>query len=101
MTAWTRFWLVLCGAAASVTALYAFQREFRVYTSLEGYDNIALPEDYRIPGEFVFGRLMYPPHPRGRFSRPIVLRPPSATIRRESSPGCANSPARTSSFMAA
>ena len=65
MTAWTRFWLVACGVAASITALYAFQREFRVYTSLEGYDNIPLPDDYRIPGEFVFGRLMYPPHPRG------------------------------------
>jgi len=62
---------VLCGIAASVTALYAFQREFRVYASLEGYDNVPLPDDYRVPGEFVFGRLMYPPHPRARFSRPI------------------------------
>jgi len=34
MTAWTRLCLVLCGIAASVTALYAFQREFRVYASL-------------------------------------------------------------------
>jgi len=71
MKAWARFWLTACGVAASVTALYAFQREFRVYTSLEGYDNIPLPDDYRIPGEFVFGRLMYPPHPKGRFSRPL------------------------------
>ena len=68
MRAWTRFCLVVCGVAASVAAIYAFQREFRVYISLEGYDNIPLPEDYRVPGEFVFGRLMYPPHPRGRFS---------------------------------
>jgi len=67
-----RFWLVLCAAAAaSVTALYAFQREFRVYASLEPYDNVPLPEDYRVPAEFVFARLMYPPHPRGRFSRPL------------------------------
>ena len=73
MTAWTRFWWVACGVAASITALYAFQREFRVYTSLEGYDNIPLPEDYRVPGEFVFGRLMYPPHPKGRFSRPLGM----------------------------
>ncbi|HSR05967.1 MAG TPA: DUF4159 domain-containing protein, partial [Bryobacteraceae bacterium] len=71
MTARTRLCLVLCGIAASVTALYAFQREFRVYASLEGYDNVPLPEDYRVPAEFVFGRLMYPPHPRARFSRPI------------------------------
>ena len=38
MTPWTRFWLAACCVAVSVTALYAFQREFRVYTSLEGYD---------------------------------------------------------------
>jgi hypothetical protein len=36
MAAWTRVWLVTCGAIASVTAIYAFQREFRVYASLEG-----------------------------------------------------------------
>jgi hypothetical protein len=71
MTAWTRFWLVMCAAALSVTALYAFQREFRVYSSLEGYDNVPLPGDYRRPAEFVFGRLMYPPHPQARFSRPF------------------------------
>jgi hypothetical protein len=51
--------------------VYAFQREFRVYASLEGYDNVPLPDDYRTPAEFVFARLMYPSHPRARFSRPI------------------------------
>ena len=71
MNPWTRFWLVVCGAVLSVTAVYAFQREFRVYASLEGYDNVPLPEDYRAAGEFVFARLMYPSHPRARFSRPI------------------------------
>ena len=69
MTARTRFCLVLCGIAASVTALYAFQREFRVYASLEGYDNVPLPDDYRVPAEFVFARLMYPQHPNARFGR--------------------------------
>lgn len=42
------------------TRLYA-QREFRVYESLEGDDAYAeLPDDYRKPGEFVVGRLMFP-----------------------------------------
>lgn len=37
------------------------QSEFRVYRSFEGYDgDDALPTDYRVPGEFVVGRLMYP-----------------------------------------
>ena len=49
----------LVGAIACVPAVFAFQREFRVYTSLEGYDNIPLPEDYKVPGEWVFARLMY------------------------------------------
>jgi hypothetical protein len=71
MAAWTRFWLVALGAIASVTAVCAFQREFRVYTSLEGYDNIPLPEDWQTKAEWVFGRLMYPSHPRARFSRPF------------------------------
>ena len=92
------FWLVPCGMAASVTALYAFQREFRVYASLEGYDNVPLPDDYRVPAEFVFGRLMYPPHPRaasaGRWAwadvstgakaapvGPRIIRAPTASSR--------------------
>ncbi len=66
----TRTCVLLTGAIACVTAIHAYQREFRVYTSLEGYDNIPLPEDYKVPGEWVFARLMYPPHPHARFSRP-------------------------------
>jgi hypothetical protein len=67
----TRTLLLTFGAVACVPAMFAFQREFRVYTSLEGYDNIPLPEDYKVPGEWVFARLMYPPHPHARFSRPF------------------------------
>ena len=41
-------------------AAYA-QREFRTYLSFEGEDGADhLPSDYRVPGEFVVGRLMYP-----------------------------------------
>jgi len=66
-----RFWMVICAAAVSATALYAYQREFRVYASLEPFDNLPLPADYLRPAEFVFARLMYPSHPKARFSRPL------------------------------
>jgi hypothetical protein len=46
-------------------------RPFRVYQSLEAYDDVELPEDYKDPGEWTQARLMYPPHPNGRFSRPM------------------------------
>ena len=52
-----------------VTAVFAFQRPFRVYPSLEPYDDVSLPPDWQVPGEWVFGRLMYPPHPNARFGR--------------------------------
>jgi hypothetical protein len=61
---------VAVGAAlmAGVAVVYA-QMPFRVYVPLEGYDDIPLPTDYREPGEWVFGRLMYPPHPDSMFTR--------------------------------
>lgn len=70
MKARTRFWLLAGGALLTVTGLLA-QREFRVYSSLEAYDNVELPPDYKIPAEWVFARLMYPPHPQAQFSRPF------------------------------
>ena len=66
-----RIGLLAAGIVATVSALFAFQRPFRVYISLEPYDNVELPSDYKVPAEFVFARLMYPPHPRARFSRPF------------------------------
>ena len=68
--AWKRFWLLVGGVALTAMGLFA-QREFRVYTALEAYDNVELPPDYQRPAEWVFGRLMYPPHPLAQFSRPI------------------------------
>ena len=56
-------------ALASVTAVYAFQKPFRVYRSMEAYDDIPLPVDYQVHNDFVFARLMYPQHPFSRFSR--------------------------------
>jgi hypothetical protein len=56
-------------AIVFITTLYAFQRPFRVYRSLEPYDNVELPADFAEKTEWVFARLMYPPHPNARFGR--------------------------------
>jgi hypothetical protein len=52
-----------------LTVLCAAQQPFRVYPSLEPYDDVALPADWQQSAEWVFGRLMYPPHPNARFGR--------------------------------
>jgi hypothetical protein len=60
--------LLLVGVgAALLSAIYAAERPFRVYPSMEPYDNVELPPDFQDSSEFVFGRLMYPQHPRARF----------------------------------
>lgn len=60
--------LALLGAGAGlITALYSAQRPFRVYPSMEAYDNVELPPDYQEKTEWVFARLMYPQHPLARF----------------------------------
>lgn len=71
MNARARSWLLAGGMLVSAGAVIAFQREFRVYSSLEAYDNVELPPDYKRPAEWIFARLMYPPHPRAQFSRPF------------------------------
>jgi hypothetical protein len=61
---------VLCVAGCGLlllSAVYAFQKPFRQYPSMEGYDEIALPPDYQESTEWVFARLMYPEHPEGLF----------------------------------
>ena len=62
-------WVRLGAGAALLTVLYAFERPFRVYPSMEPYDNVALPPDWQQKAEWVFGRLMYPQHPNARFAR--------------------------------
>ena len=63
----------VAAAALSATVLVAVpsvlhaEREFRVYQSLEAQADVDLPEDYKVPGEFVVGRLMYPTSPGFRF----------------------------------
>ena len=51
-----------CGLVL-ISALYAFQKPFRVYESFERQDDIPLPPDYQEKTEWVFARLMYPSHP--------------------------------------
>jgi hypothetical protein len=57
------WWRLGLGFALIGGAVYAFQRPFRVYPSMEAYDNIPLPPDYQEPSEWVQARLMYPNHP--------------------------------------
>lgn len=59
----------LTAVVACVTTVFAFQQPFRVYRSLEAYDDIALPPDYQEKTEWIQARLMYPPHPFARFGR--------------------------------
>lgn len=51
------------------SALYAMERPFRVYPSMELYDDVPVPPDFQEKSEWVFGRLMYPSHPNARFGR--------------------------------
>src|SRR5580700_8009593 len=69
-TTWVIAGVALAGVCAFVSTLAA-QMPWRVYISLEGYDNIPVPTDYQEKTEWIFARLMYPPHPFGRFSRPV------------------------------
>ena len=62
-----RLTFALAGTLALAGALFAFQKPFRQFISLEAYDNIPLPDDWRVPGEWVFARLMYPQNPEARF----------------------------------
>jgi hypothetical protein len=60
---WAVFGLFLLGA------VFAFQRQFRVYQSMEPYDSVPIPHDALEKAEWVFGRLMYPQHPQAHFAR--------------------------------
>ena len=53
--------LTASGVALSWGSDAGAQRPFRDYPPLEGAESAApIPPDYRVPAEFVFGRLMYP-----------------------------------------
>src|SRR5437660_7337878 len=61
------WWRLFAGVAVIVTL--CAQRPFRVYRSMEPYDNVELPPDFHEKTEWVFARLMYPQHPNARFGR--------------------------------
>ncbi len=63
-------WAVAGGLAFAFVfaSMLTAQMPWRVYRSLEGYDDVAVPGDYLVPKDWVFARLMYPPHPRSRFT---------------------------------
>src|SRR5450631_3455862 len=61
-------WLAVSGILLATT-LAAFQMPWRSYISMEPYDDIPLPVDYKVPSEWVFARLMYPQNPVGRGGR--------------------------------
>jgi len=47
--------------------VYGFQKPWREYPAVE-YNNFPLPEDYKVPAEWVFARLMFPPGPLDGYS---------------------------------
>ena len=60
-----RFGLVMGLAILTLVGTIYAQRPFRQYPAFEYYD-FPLPQDWRTPGEWAFGRLMYPPFADGR-----------------------------------
>ena len=62
----TRLWRLAFGLAL-IGVMFAFQRPFRVYPSLEPYDDVPMPPDWQEKTEWTFARLMYPQHPNARF----------------------------------
>jgi len=73
MSAKKILWRSACTLALAGTLFGVLhgQRPFRQYPSVEGYETMPLPPDWRKPAEWSFARLMYPPGPldgyRGRF----------------------------------
>lgn len=60
------WWVGAVVLALGSCCLYA-QRPWRLFESLESYDDIPMPVDAQDPAEFVFARLMFPSLPYARF----------------------------------
>ena len=52
---------------AAIGCLHAFQRPWRLFESLEPYDDVPIPVGGDYPADFTFARLMYPSVPNARF----------------------------------
>lgn len=57
---------LICGFMFFGT-LYAFQKPWREYPAVE-YNNFPLPPDGKVPAEWAFARIMYPPGPLDGYS---------------------------------
>src|SRR5258708_30031313 len=71
-------------ALVLLTSLYAFQKKFRVYPSMEPYDDVAMAPDWQEKTEWIFARLMYPEHPNALFGRRFRFRDSSKALDRKS-----------------
>ena len=56
----------LAAAALAFAMVVAAQMPWRVYFSMERYDDIPVPPDFQEKTEWIFARLMYPQNPVGR-----------------------------------
>jgi uncharacterized protein DUF4159 len=56
-----KLWMLTGGLLVFFGSLCAFQQPFREYPGIE-YNDFPVPEDWKVQGEFVFARLMYPPY---------------------------------------
>ena len=52
---------------AAIGCLHAFQRPWRLFESLEPYDDVPIPVGGDHPADWTFARLMYPSTPYARF----------------------------------
>ena len=59
-----RIWLSVIALVLLVYEVYA-QKPFREYPGRE-YEGFPIPDDWKVPGEWAFARLMYPPAYGGR-----------------------------------
>ena len=59
-------WLAVA-LLAGIVCVQAFQRPWRLFDSLEPYDDVPIPPQGDSPSEWTFARLMYPSVPNARF----------------------------------
>jgi Domain of unknown function (DUF4159) len=61
--------VLILGACTVLVGVLCAQKPFRLYMSMEPYDNVPMPPDWQEKTEWVQARLMYPNHPEARFAR--------------------------------
>ena len=61
--------LIVLGTSTLLIGVLCAQKPFRLYISMEPYDNVPMPVDWQDKAEWIQARLMYPNHPEARFAR--------------------------------